>query len=201
MLRNLFLILMLVALTSCADGRAKSAPAASDEWRSVLATKKAAIVSDDLALRQRYADQLLGFIRRHPDHARAREVYDDLELSFARELAARGEYAASLRYYDDILERRPDAADIAAERAEVKSRTSVDTAELARLERGMTTREVEQLLGRPPRGWQRTAQKERTRYESWFYRTGSGEVIAIHFDSGRVFAVDPPKSGAVAPKS
>ena len=54
----------------------------------------------------------------------------------------------------------------------------------------MSTREVERLIGRPPKGWQREARKERTRYESWFYRTSSGSLIAIHFDDGRLFAVD-----------
>lgn len=198
MIRSICLTLIVLGAASCSDRSAATAPSVADEWRGVLATKKAAMTGDDLQARQRYADRLLSFINRHPDHARAREVYDDLQLSFARELAARGEYALAIEYYDDLLERRPAAADIAAERAEVKSRTSVDPGELAKLERGMTTQQVEALLGRPPRGWRRAAQKERTRYESWFYRDSKGDVIAIHFDSGRLFTVDQPKRVAPA---
>ena len=183
---------MLLTVAACADQTAKnSPPSVADDWRRVLAAKKAAVhaADTDLEARQRYADALLAFIRKHPEHARAREVYDDLQLSFARELAARGEYQSALRYYDDLLSRR-NATDIAAERAEVRSRQSVEPEEIEKLQRGMTTAEVEKLIGRPPKGWQREAQKDRTRYESWFYRTSSGDVVAIHFDNGRLFAVD-----------
>src|SRR5688500_12620634 len=130
---------MLLAFAACGDETAKnSPPSVAVDWLCVLAENMDAVkaAESDVAVKQRYADALLAFIRKYPEHARAREVYDDLQLSFARELSARGDYSSALRYYDDLLSRR-SASDIAAERAEVRSRQSVDPAEIEKLQRGM----------------------------------------------------------------
>lgn len=186
------LTLLMLVLAGC---RSETPDTTADEWRAVMAAKKKAMHAD-LAARQEYADRLLKFLHRHPDHARARQVYDDLQLAFARELSARGDHAVALRYYEDLTARRPADAELAAERAAVVDLQTLQRDELEAVHSGMSREEVERVLGRPRPGWKRNGAEPK--YESWFYPAEGGGVAAVHFSDGKVFAVDHSNASETA---
>src|SRR5262245_15216690 len=101
---NRFLIVAALLAAGCG--------AASDsgnaEWLHILDTKKAAVAPNATAQqKQVYADSLAAFVRTHPTHDRAREVYQHIQLDFARELASLGRYQDSIRFYRAVLAHDP----------------------------------------------------------------------------------------------
>lgn len=186
MRRLLFLSLAGLVLSACPR---QSATVNTDveEWRLVLHAKKTALKKDDPATREQYAARLLKFVQDHPDHARAREVYTELEIDLARDLTARGDYDRALQYLRDVQSREPQNRRLQAQLAETLDLESVDPTEVAAVKPGMTFDAVRATLGAPPPGWTR---KNGVRYESWFYRNSAGGTAAVHFDAGRVIAVD-----------
>jgi hypothetical protein len=190
-MRVVLATLMTVALlvTGCREEE-QALDTRVEEWRVVLHAKRAASMSSSNPDRQKYADELLRFVQRHPDHPRAREVYDGLQQTMARELAATGDYAAAVRYYDNLIRRRPGDLALKSERDALIDRQSVDLSELASVKSGATTEEVLKVLGAPPAGWKKRVRRAGHDYESWYYRNDRGGVAAVHFDNGKTFATD-----------
>lgn len=184
--REIVLAVVTIAVMAC---RPEPVDTTAEEWREVMAAKRKAMHAD-LSARQAYADRVLKFLHRHPDHARARVVYEDLQLAFARELTARGDHAVALRYYDDLLSRRPKDAGLLAERAAVADLQSVQKEELAGVTPGMSDRQVERILGRPRNGWERELRSGGAQYRTWLYPNDQGGIAAVHFARGKVFAID-----------
>src|SRR5688572_25898153 len=83
--------LALALSTGCGAPASEADPQA--EWREALRRKPAATGPEaSLEEKQAYADSVREFVARHPEHARAREVWARLQLEFADELAEAGRY-------------------------------------------------------------------------------------------------------------
>ena len=102
------LVLGLFALVACSGS---DSPDNAPEWLRVLNRKKAAVAPKATAReRQMYADSVAAFTKKYPAHGRAREVYQRIELEFARELASLGRYQDSIRFYRAVLNSDPTNA-------------------------------------------------------------------------------------------
>jgi hypothetical protein len=180
------IISLLVAACSADTG-----PDHQAEWRDVLQHKKAA-VSPAASPRDKqvYADSVSAFLRRHPNHSRAREVYRRIQLEFASELAGLGRHQDAIRFYRAVLAHDPDNATAQRGLADAIDQLAVSRDKLLRLEKGMTRRQVAQILGKPVPGW--TVEKNRpgALTEAWYYRTTSGGVAGVYFREGKVFAAE-----------
>ena len=83
-MRRLLLPLAFLAAACGAGGDSDN----SNEWLHVLRHKKVAAAPNATPQqKQAYADTLGAFVRKHPTHSRAREVYQRIQIDFARELA------------------------------------------------------------------------------------------------------------------
>src|SRR5438132_10487302 len=103
MRRLLAFSLFLIAACS-ADNGIDNAP----EWLHVLHHKKAAVAPSATPRdKQVYADSLAAFVRKHPAHPRAREVYQSVQLEFARELTSLAQSQAAIRLYGAMLSSEP----------------------------------------------------------------------------------------------
>ena len=79
------------------------------EWRDVLRHKKAAgNPSAPPHVKQVYADSVAAFVRKHPNHGRARQVWASVQLEFASDLAAMGHYQSATRFYRAVLANDPE---------------------------------------------------------------------------------------------
>ena len=188
--RRAFAILAIpaVILMAC---QADKGPDHQSEWRDVLRHKHAAVApAASPTHKQVYADSVSAFLRRHPNHSRAREVYQRIQLEFADELYAAGRYQDSIRFYRSLLTRDPGNLGARRGLASAMDKLAVSREKLLRLEKGMSHRQVAQILGRPVPGW--TAQKRRARAvtEAWYYRTTTGGVAGVYFREGKVFAAE-----------
>ena len=86
-MRVFALVSALAALLAGCGGRSAQ-PDHQAEWRDVLRHKKAAYESGATTQqKQVYADSLRAFIQKHPTHSRAREVWQRIQLEFAKDLA------------------------------------------------------------------------------------------------------------------
>src|SRR5947209_3371786 len=95
------LVIVALAAAACSGHDAGSDDA---EWRGVLQHKRAAAAPDArTADKQVYADSLAAFVDRHPAHSRAREVYQHIQIDFARDLAGLGRYQDAIRVYRAVL--------------------------------------------------------------------------------------------------
>ncbi|HEY0593313.1 MAG TPA: hypothetical protein VGF40_16190 [Thermoanaerobaculia bacterium] len=189
-----------LALAACAPGGGGDPIAA--EWRQVLAAKKEwqrATPRGRLAAHQAYVDALTAFVRRHPDHPRARAVYEETELEFARELARRGWYDQAAVYYRSVLRTSPDHADARSELREVERKRFVTPEALGGLRVGMSPEEVRGSLGQPLPGWSRSMRRGDSVIDSWYYRRRDGGAAGVYFRNGRLFAAEC--GGAVRLKS
>ena len=82
------LVLIALLVVSCARDAGRDT---AGEWRDVLAHKRAATAPNATAAdKQAYADSVAAFVERNPSHSRAREVYQRIQIDFARDLAALG---------------------------------------------------------------------------------------------------------------
>lgn len=161
------------------------------EWRDVLQHKRAAVAPDAKPEhKQVYADSVRAFVQRHPDHSRARVVWQRLQLEFAADLAAMGRYQDAIRFYRAVLEH--DAANEEASRglATAVERLAVSRDKLLQLRKGMSEREVASILGKPMPGWTARRDRAEATIEAWYYRTRGGGVAGVYFRDGKVFAAE-----------
>lgn len=160
------------------------------EWRSVLEKKSAASVEASPERKQVYADTLAAFVRRHPNHIRGREVYQRIQLEFARELGALGRYQDAIRFYRAVLAHDPRNAEARAGLTDAYSRLAVSREKLLTVERGMSHRDVAGVLGKPVPGWTAKNARRGSTVEAWYYRTTTGGLAGVYFRDGRVFAAE-----------
>ncbi|HVS30476.1 MAG TPA: tetratricopeptide repeat protein [Thermoanaerobaculia bacterium] len=170
---------------------AEVAPDHQSEWRDVLQHKKAAVSAEASPRdKQAYADSVSAFLRRHPNHSRAHEVYRRIQLEFASDLAALGRHQDAIRFYRAVLAHDPDNETAQRGLAQAIDQLAVSREKLLQLEKGMSHRQVAQILGKPVPGW--TVEKNRAGAvtEAWYYRTTSGGVAGVYFREGKVFAAE-----------
>jgi hypothetical protein len=170
------------------------------DWLQVLHHKKAAVSPKASPHeKQIYADTLGAFVQQHPQHSRARAVYERIQLDFARELASIGRYQDSIRFYRAVLTHDPSNAEATKGVADAVDRLAVPHTKLLALEKGMSQHQVAQLLGKPIPGW--TSKHERTDVvnESWYYRTSEGGIAGIYFRDGLLVAAEATAHEKLAP--
>jgi tetratricopeptide (TPR) repeat protein len=188
--------LVLVLSGSFVSGcRVDVQPDHQAEWREVLVHKASAIAPDaEPDAKQRFADSVRTFLQRHPDHGRAREVWQQLQLQFADDLAGLGRHQDAMRYYQEVLALDPEneEARIGAETA--SERVAISRGKLLQLEKGMTGRDVMALLGQPLPGWTTENDRPEAKFEAWYYRTQTGTIAGVYFRDGRVFAAEEESS-------
>lgn len=188
MRRVLLVPVLTAAVIACSDR--PETPDHQAEWRDVLKQKQAAAAQPTPGARQAYADSLAAFVRRHPNHGRAREVYHRIQLEFANDLSALGRHQDAVRFYRSVLNHDPTNAEAQKGLDLTLSRLAVSRDKLLALEKGMTTREVAQLLGKPVPGWTMKTRRRGAVNEAWYYRTTSGGLAGVYFRDGKVFAAE-----------
>lgn len=176
-----------IALTACG----KSDPVDHQaEWRDVLERKKAAAAAANPDAKQAYADSVSAFVRRHPTHSRAREVYQAIQLQFADELIALGRYQDAIRFYRAVLAHDPRSVEARRGMTVAIDRLAVTREKLLSLEKGMSRRQVANVLGKPIPGWTVATKRRGTEMEAWYYRTTTGSLAGVYFREGKVFAAE-----------
>jgi tetratricopeptide (TPR) repeat protein len=187
----------LLALLRC--NTAPDQPDHQSEWRDVLRHKKAAATAQaNPHARQQYADALSAFVRRHPGHSRAHEVYERIQLEFADDLAELGRYQDAIRFYRAVLASDPKNDDARRGLTESVEKLAVTHEKLLRVEVGMSQKDVARLLGKPIPGWTVKNVRPSAQIEAWYYRTTRGGVAAIYFRDGEVFAAEETSQARVA---
>lgn len=182
-------VLLIVFASRCGDP--SGPPDHQAEWRDVLRHKHAAVAPDAKPEhKQVYADSVRAFVQKHPDHSRAREVWQRLQLEFAADLARVGRHQDAIRFYRAVLEHDPVNTEARAGLAAAIDHLAVSREKLQTLERGMTEREVAGILGRPMPGWTAKNRRPEATFEAWYYRTRSGGVAGVYFRDGKVFAAE-----------
>ena len=181
--------LLLLFAAACADRGAQ--PDHQTEWRDVLRHKKAAVSAGARPeQKQAYADSVRAFVQKHPDHGRAREVWQRLQLEFADDLAAVGRHQDAIRFYRAVLAHDPTSAPASRGLATAVERLAVSREKLLALEKGMSHREVASILGKPMPGWSAKNERAEATFEAWYYRTRGGGVAGVYFRDGKVFAAE-----------
>ncbi len=192
--------LLLFALVAAACGGHGAGPDAAGEWRGVLQQKRAATAPNATAAeKQAYADSLGAFVQRNPSHSRAREVYQRIQIDFARDLAALGRYQDAIRVYRAVLTHDPRNADATRGLTEAVDRLAVTRAKLVQLERGMSEHQVARILGKPIPGWTETKERPDATIECWYYRTAEGGVAGVYFRDGALFAAEEKSHEKLVP--
>ena len=193
-------LVIILALAAFACGGSRTAADNSAEWRNILIRKKAA--DSPLAStteKQAYADSLAAFVDRHPTHSRAREVYERIQIDFARDLAAIGRYQDAIRVYRSVLTADPASAVAAKGLTDAIDRLAVSHAKLLQLDRGMSQREVAHILGKPIPGWTVKNERPDATIECWYYRAAGGGVAGIYFRDGELFAAEEKSHEKIVP--
>jgi hypothetical protein len=193
------LTLIALAAVSCSGGNHDVADNSS-EWLHVLRHKQAASAPNaPVQARQVYADTLGAFVQKHPTHGRAREVYQHIQIDFARELASLGRYQDAIHLYQAVLAHDPK--NIAAQQGlgDAVEHLAVTHEKLLALQKGMSEREVAHLLGKPIPGWQVRSDRPDSRIDSWYYRRTGGGVAGVYFRDGILFAAEENSQAKVAP--
>jgi hypothetical protein len=161
------------------------------EWRDVLRHKRDAVAPDAPAERKQvYADSVRAFVEKHPNHTRAREVWQRLQLEFANDLARVGRYQDAIRFYRAVLTHHPENEEARRGLAAAADRLAITRDKLEVLRKGMSHREVASVLGRPVPGWVVKHRRAGITYEAWYYRTRTGELAAVYFRDGEVLAAE-----------
>jgi hypothetical protein len=197
MRRPLFLIAVSLVLASCGGAGTTDL---DHEWLRVLHHKKAA-VSPNASTREKqvYADTLGAFVAQHPQHSRARAVYERIQLDFAHELASVGRYQDSIRFYRAVLAHDAANREASTGISEAVDRLAVPRHKLLALEKGMSERQVAQLLGKPIPGWKSHNDRGETVIDSWYYRTTEGGVAGVYFRDGVLFAAEAASHARLSP--
>lgn len=195
-MRPRLLLVLLVLATACGS----DLPDNQAEWLRVLAAKKAAISpTATVHEKQLYADSLAAFVGKHPTHSRAREVYHHIQLDFARELAALGRYQDAIRFYRSVAAADPTNEAALRGLEEAADHLAVSREKLLLLEKGMSHRQVANLLGKPMPGWTAKRQRRDAVLESWYYRKTDGGVAGVYFRDGELFAAEENSQARLAP--
>jgi hypothetical protein len=140
---------MLLVMLASACGR-QSPIDHQSEWRDVLKHKRAAVGPDASPdHKQVYADSVRAFVVKHPNHGRAVEVWQRLQLEFADELAGAGRYQDAIRIYRSVLTHHPENDHARSGLAVAAARLAVSREGLLALRKGMSHRQVAGLLGKP----------------------------------------------------
>ena len=193
-----FPLLLFVALAAACGGTSSDDP--SSEWLHVLKHKKAAAGPAATAReKQVYADTLGAFVQRHPQHSRAREVYQRIQLDFAGDLASVGRYQDAIRFYRAVLTADPRNEAASRGLRDAVDHLAVPQVKLLALEKGMSQREVAKIIGKPIPGWTKTNELRETTIDSWYYRTTSGGVAGVYFRDGKLFAAEENSSAKLSP--
>lgn len=188
MRRSLACCVIAIALTAC--GQKTGSADKQAEWRDVLERKKAAAIAANPDSKQAYADSLSAFLRRHPNHGRAREVYQSIQLQFADELVSLGRHQDAIRFYRAVLAHEPHSIRARQGLTVAIDRLAVTREKLLALEKGMSRRQVSHVLGKPIPGWTIETRRRGASMEAWYYRTTTGSVAGVYFRDGRVFAAE-----------
>ena len=188
-MRRLLVLAIAALVIRC--GAAPNEPDHQGEWRDVLQHKKAAVAPQASPhQRQIYADALSSFLNKHPGHSRAHEVYERIQLEFARELSSLGRYQDAIRFYRAVLSSDPHNDDARRGMAMAIERLAVSRQKLLAIEIGMSRKDVAHLLGKPIPGWTVTKERPSATIEAWYYRTTDGGLAAVYFRDGEVFAAE-----------
>ena len=178
------------ALLASACG-AGSKPDHQQEWQKVMQQK--AVAASPAATqhdKQVYADSLAAFVRKHPDHGHARQVYRKIQVEFADELTALGRYSEAIRFYRGVLEHDPANQQATVGLRNALEHMTVTREKLLTLQVGMSQREVAHVLGKPLPGWTSRTESGAADAEAWYYRTASGGVAAVYFRDGKLLAAE-----------
>ena len=187
------------ALFGAACGAGDAQPDHQSEWRNVLQHKKAAVAPNaSLTHKQVYADSVRAFVVKHPEHGRAQQVWQSLQLEFADDLAAMGRYQDAIRFYRAVLTRHPESEHARRGLAIAADRLAVTREKLMTLEKGMSHREVANILGKPMPGWSVEQHRAGTTFEAWYYRTRTGEVAGVYFRDGKVIRAEESSNARLA---
>ena len=187
------------ALLGAACGAGDPPPDHQAEWRDVLRHKPAAVAANASAgHKQLYADSVRAFAERHPNHSRAQEVWQRLQLEFADDLAGAGRYQDAIRFYRAVLANHPENAHARAGLALAADRLAVTREKLLTLVKGMSHRQVANVLGKPIPGWSMKNKRAGTTFEAWYYRTQTGDIAGVYFRDGKVFAAEERSSAPLA---
>jgi hypothetical protein len=193
-----FLVLLALFAASC--GGSHDAADNPSDWLHVLRHKQAAAaLNAPVQAKQVYADTLGAFVQSHPTHSRAREVYQHIQLDFARELASLGRYQDAIHLYRAVLVHDPKNAAAVRGLDDAVDHLAVSHEKLAALEKGMSQRDVEHLLGKPIPGWQIRNDRPDAAIESWYYRRTGGGVAGVYFRDGVLFAAEENSQAKLAP--
>ena len=188
-----FLTALMVMLASACGGQADVDQAGDhqSEWRDVLRHKPAAVAADASPdQKQAYADSVRAFVLKHPNHSRAVEVWQRLQLEFADDLAAGGRYQDAIRIYRSVLTHHPENDHARSGLAVAATRLAVSREGLMALRKGMSQRQVAALLGKPIPGWSIRNRRAGATFEAWYYRTRTGSLAGVYFRDGKVFAAE-----------
>lgn len=157
----------------------------------MLRHKKAAAAADATPhQKQLYADSVRAFVEKHPNHGRARDVWQRIQLEFADDLASMGRYQDAIRFYRAVAAHDPASEDARRGLADAFARLAVTREKLLALEKGMSHREVASLLGKPVPGWTASNRRPGVTMEAWYYRTSGGGLAAVYFRNGKVLAAE-----------
>jgi len=190
-------VLLIVLSASCG---VDNGPDHASEWLRVLNRKKAAVAPDATPVRkQMYADALVAFVSRNPDHSRARDVYRRVQLDFARELSALGRYQDAIRFYRAVLTAEPHNGEATRGLNIALDRLTVSRQKLLALEKGMSQRDVAHFLGKPIPGWTARADRPDCTIEAWYYRTNDRGVAGVYFRDGTLFAAEENSHAKLVP--
>ena len=192
-------LLFPLAFAAAACGAGGDSNDHSREWLHVLRHKKAAVAPNATPQqKQVYADSVGAFVKKHPSHGRAREVYQRIQLDFAQELSALGRYQDSVRFYRAVLAHDP--GNVAAQRgmAEAVARLAISREKLLTLEKGMSQRQVAHILGKPIPGWTARAERRDSVVDAWYYRKTDGGIAGVYFRDGELFAAEENSNAKLA---
>ncbi|MFZ2491685.1 MAG: hypothetical protein WA208_09385 [Thermoanaerobaculia bacterium] len=184
-------IALLLFVSALACNRAPAVPEDQQQWHEVLKQKRAATAPDaSPQQKQIYADSVRAFVQRNPHHGRGREVWQRMQLEFADQLFERARYRDSVRFYRAVLDHDPINEHARRGLTDAVDRLAVTREKLLLLEKGMSHREVTQILGKPIPGWIIKKKAGGVDMEAWYYRTTFGSLAAVHFREGDVLAAE-----------
>src|SRR5512140_2487610 len=110
-------------------------------WRAILDMKRQLTgphAPGGPDVRQQYADALAAFVKRYPQHGRAAQVYQRLELDFARQLADQGRFEEAIHHYRSILALDAACHEAGIGLADAANRMTVTRSELKTVAKGMS---------------------------------------------------------------
>lgn len=190
-MRVFALVAALGALVAGGCGGGTATPDHQAEWRDVLKQKRAAVAPDaPPEQKQVYADSVRAFVEKHPDHGRAREVWQAMQIEFADDLAEAGRHQDAIRFYRAVLSHDPVNERARRGLALSADRLAITREKLLEVRKGMSRREVAGVLGKPQPGWTAENRRREATIEAWYYPTRTGGVAAVHFRDGKVFAAE-----------